>query len=151
MMLVVVGVFAVAIATPQAEAAKARRVEITTESELQLFIEQAAVVADAISQEMQSEIFAARDDGKLKQVLKLEKKFDKRIRKVMGSYDKAVAMAFKKEVARAVKQYARNPPPATVTMMLLERASGRMDLIRDSLRTDLTTIVSESVAELSAG
>lgn len=151
-----IAVFAVAIASPSAEAAKKPKVPVDPSALLSTFlgdlngvIAQAESQADTLVLQMKSDIQNALDNGSLKQVLKLDKKYEKLIRKSLGSYEKYAAKGLKKALG-ALKKVTADPTITSQIESAVNAAFGDLDQLGASLQNELGSFIDEAVAELTA-
>jgi hypothetical protein len=146
----------VSIAAPQAEAAKKPKVPIDPSSLVSTFlgdltsvINQAESQADTLVVQMKADIENALDNGNLKQVLKLDKKYEKLIRKSLGSYEKYAAKGLKRALG-ALKKITADPTITSQIESAMSAAFGDLDQLGASLRDDLSGLIDEAVGELTA-
>ena len=150
-MVALVGVM---VAAPAAEAAKKPPIDPSTFAtsflgSLNSFFSTLSSNADALAEQMADDVDAAIANGNIKQLLKLDSRYDKLITKGLKSYEKYAAKGLK-QVDKVFKKITADPTISAQITSAIDAAMAQLDSTEFDLRNHLSTLIDQAIDEIEA-
>lgn len=154
LMVAIVAIGTVAIATPRAEAMKKPPIDPTAFTsaflgELDTLFDSLAANADQLAERMAGDIEAALANGSLKQILKIDAKYEKIIAKELKNYEKYAAKGLK-QAAKVFKKINANPQFSAQIQEAINGALAQLEAVQFDLRNEIGDLIDAAIAELEA-
>jgi len=105
--------------------------------------------ADALAAKMADDVDAAIANGNIKQLLKLDSKYDKLITKGLKSYEKYAAKGLK-QVDKVFKKITADPAISSQITAAIDSAMAQLDSTEFDLRNHLSTLIDQAIDEIEA-
>lgn len=155
LMVAIVAIGTVAIASPQAEAKK-NKIPVDPSTFATSFLGDLDALfgaleanADTLAARMAEDIDAALESGKLKQILKLDARYEKLIRNELKNYEKYAAQGLK-QAAKVFKKISADPQFSAQIQQAVNAALAQLESVQFDLRDHLSDLIDEAIAELES-
>lgn len=155
LMVAIVAIGTVAISTPQAEAKKNKAPVDPTAfassflGSLDSLFGTLEANADTLAARMAEDIEAALENGNLKQVLKIDKRYEKLIRNELKNYEKYAAKGLK-QVSKVFKKISADPQFSAQIQEAVNQAMSQLNALSFDLNGHLDELINAAIEAIES-
>ncbi len=154
MVAILVALVTVSVAAPQAEAKKKAPIDPATYttaflSSLDSFFGTLSTHADELAARMADDVDAAVARGSVKQLLKLDKRYDKLINKELRNYEKYAAKGLK-QVQKVFRKITLDPAISQQIQNAVNGALAQLDTVDSELHNQLADLIDQAMTEIES-